>query len=119
MPLRRAGAESAGGEKSVVPLPSETLIDLVARNPGRTVRELLRILAREGGPTLTKRQLNLALYRSPSLHWKPGAGEKRLWYVSDMGHTPAPSRGRSCGPSRPVEKPIAVSLAAGGTRVVG
>jgi hypothetical protein len=71
-----------------VSLPPETLINLVARNPGRTVRELLRILAREGGPTLTKRQLNLALYRSPSLHWKPGAGEKRVWYVSDMGHTP-------------------------------
>ncbi len=70
-------------------LPPETLINLVAQNPGRTVRELRRILARNGGFDLTKKQLNAALYDTPSLQWKPGTGEKRLWYVSGLREAPA------------------------------
>lgn len=72
----------------VMPLSSEELTELVARHPGRTVWELSRILTQNGGPAPTKKQLNAALYSTPGLHWKPGTGEKRLWYVSGLREAP-------------------------------
>lgn len=51
-------------------LPPEALVELVARNPGHTAKELLRILAREGRSDLTKSQLNSALYRNANLRYK-------------------------------------------------
>ncbi len=59
------------------------MIDLVARNPGLTVRELLDILVEERRFYLTKRELNSALYRHPHLRVDRLNEYRRLWYVKD------------------------------------
>jgi superfamily II DNA or RNA helicase len=56
------------------------LVDLVARHPGCTARELHRILIREGGPSLTKSRLNSALYSNPCLYYQSSTGVPK-WYA--------------------------------------
>ncbi len=77
-------------------LPSETLVELVASNPGCTVRELLRVLARQGWPDVTKSGLNSALYRNLNLRYEAKKDGRRLWYPATApGSLPTTSDSRS------------------------
>ena len=66
-----------------MPVPAEILVELVARNPGRTTRELVRLLAQQGWSDLSKSQLNSALYNHPRLRVEKITDNRRLWYVRD------------------------------------
>ena len=72
-------------------VPSEILVELVAQNPGRTARELVRILAQQGWPGASKSQLNSALYNHPRLRAEKIADNRRLWYVRDSADGVSPS----------------------------
>ncbi len=62
-------------------MSQEGLSDLVARNPGLTVRELLEVVRGRGAPFLTKSQLNSLLYGHPGLHMVEVTEYRRLWFV--------------------------------------
>ncbi len=72
-------------------LSDETLVNVVARYPGCTWRELLLILREKGWTSVTRSQLNSRLYRVPDLYWEPGIGFERRWYCSILPDGTTPS----------------------------
>ena len=69
------------GRELGVPVPSEILVEVVAKNPGRTARELVRILAQQGWSGVSKSQLNTVLYNDQRLRMEKVTDNRRLWYV--------------------------------------
>ncbi len=89
-------------------MPPEVLADLVARNPGLTVRELLPLLGKKGYPLTTKSELNSALYRHPRLRVEKVTEFRRLWYVEDPVHRSEGPRGG--GHAIPTQRAKGLSL---------